>query len=55
VLLAPKGAKKLVTLLGSEDLTILTDLSYSGDMSQCDLGNGNIIDSTDQEVSPEDR
>jgi hypothetical protein len=55
VLLAPKGAKKLATLLGNEDLVILTDLSNSGDMSQCELDKGNIIDFTDEELSPEDR
>jgi hypothetical protein len=52
--LAPKGANNLATLLGSEDLAISTDLSNSGDMSQCELDKGNIIDFTDEELSPED-
>jgi hypothetical protein len=55
MLLAPKGANKLATPLGNEDLAILTDLSNSGDMSQCELDKGNIIDFTDEELSPEDR
>jgi hypothetical protein len=55
VLLAPKGANKLATPLGSEDLAILTDLSNSDDMSQCELDMGNIVDFTDEELSPEDR
>jgi hypothetical protein len=54
VLLAPKGVNKLATPLGSEDLAILTDLSNSGDMSQCELDKGNIIDFTDEELSPKD-
>jgi hypothetical protein len=53
MLLAPKGANKLATPLGSEDLAILTDLSNSSDMSQCELDKGNIIDFTDEELSPE--
>jgi hypothetical protein len=55
VLLAPKGANKLATPLGSKDLAILTDLSNSSDMSQCELDKGNIIDFTDEELSPVDR
>jgi hypothetical protein len=55
VLLAPKCANKLATPLGNEDLAILTDLSNSNDMSQCELDKGNIIDFTDEELSPEDR
>jgi hypothetical protein len=55
VLLAPKGANKLATSLGSEDLAILTHLSNSGDMSQCELNKGKIIDFTNEELSPEDR
>jgi hypothetical protein len=42
-------------VLGSEDPAILTDLSNSGDMSQCELDKGNIIDFTDEELSLEDR
>jgi hypothetical protein len=34
----------------SEDLAILTDLSKSGDMSQCELDKGNVIDFTDEEL-----
>jgi hypothetical protein len=34
-----------------EDLTILTDLPNSGDMSQCELDKGNIIEFTDDELS----
>jgi hypothetical protein len=52
--LAPKGANKLATLLGSEDLAILTELSNSGNMSRCELDKGNIINFTDEELSPED-
>jgi hypothetical protein len=37
-----------------EDLAILTDLSNSSDMSQCDLNKNNIIDFTNEELSPED-
>jgi hypothetical protein len=55
MLLARKGVNKLATPLGSEDLAILTDLSNSGDMSQCELDKGNIIDFTDEYLSPEDR
>jgi hypothetical protein len=54
-MLAQKGANKLATPLGSEDQAILTDLFNSGDMSQCELDKGNIIDFTDEELSPEDR
>jgi hypothetical protein len=39
--------------LGNENLAILTDLSNSSDMSQCELDKGNIIDFTDEELSPE--
>jgi anti-sigma factor RsiW len=53
--LAPKGANKLATLLGSADLAILTELSNSGNMSQCELDQGNIINFTDEELSAEDR
>jgi hypothetical protein len=52
--LAPKGANKLATPLGSEDLSLLTDLSNYGDMSQCELDKNNIIDFTDEELPPED-
>jgi hypothetical protein len=55
VLLAPKGVNKLATSLGNENLDILTDLSNSSNMSQCELDKGNIIDFTDEELSPEDR
>jgi hypothetical protein len=48
-------ANKLATPLGSEDLAILTNLSNTGDMFQCELDKGNIIDFTDEELSPEDR
>jgi hypothetical protein len=41
--------------LGSEDLAILTDISNSSDMSQCEINKGTIIDFTDEELSPEDR
>jgi hypothetical protein len=54
VLLAPKGVNELATSLGSEDLAILTDLSNSGDMFQCELDKGNIIDFTDEELWHED-
>jgi hypothetical protein len=54
-LIPEKGVNKLATPLGSEDLAILTDLSNSGDMSQCEINKGNIIDFTDEELSPEDR
>jgi hypothetical protein len=50
-----KGVNKLATPLGTEDLAILTDLSNSGDMSQCEINKGNIIDFTDEELSPEHR
>jgi hypothetical protein len=50
-----KGVNKLVNPLGSEDLAILTDLSNSSDMSQCEINKGNIIDFMDEELSPEDR
>jgi hypothetical protein len=55
VLLAPKVANKLATPLGSKDLAILTDLSNSGDMSQFEIDKNNIINFTDEELSPEDR
>jgi anti-sigma factor RsiW len=55
LLIPEKGVNKLATPLGSEDLAILTDLSNSGDMSQCEINKGNIIDFTDEELSPEDR
>jgi hypothetical protein len=48
-------ANKLATPLGSEDPTILIDLSNIGDMFQCELDKGNIIDFTDEELSHEDR
>jgi hypothetical protein len=51
--LAPEGANKLATLLGSADLAILTELSNSGNMSQCDLDQRNTINFTDEELSPE--
>jgi hypothetical protein len=54
VLLAPKGANKLATLLGKEDLAILTNISNSGDMSRCELDKDNNSDFKD-ELSPEDR
>jgi hypothetical protein len=54
-MLPPKGANKLATPLGTEDLAILIDLSNSGDMPQCELDKGNIIDFTDEELSPKDR
>ena len=50
-----KGVNKLATPLGNEDLAILTDLSNSGDMSRCELDENNIVDFTDEELSPEDR
>jgi anti-sigma factor RsiW len=53
-LISEKGVKKLATPLGSEDLAILTDLSNSSDMSQCEINKGNIIDFMDEELSPED-
>jgi hypothetical protein len=55
VLLALKGANKLATPLGNKDLAILTDLSNSCDMSQCELDKGNVTDFTDEVLSPEDR
>jgi hypothetical protein len=55
VLLAPKGANKLATPLGSKDLAILTDLSNYGDMSWCELDKNNIVVFTNVELSPEDR
>jgi hypothetical protein len=54
VLLAPKGANKLATPLGKEDLAILINLSNSGDMSRCELDKDNNNDFKD-ELSPEDR
>jgi hypothetical protein len=55
VLLALKGANKLATPLGNKDLAILTDLSNSCDMSQCELDKGNVTDFTDEVLSPKDR
>jgi hypothetical protein len=55
LLIPKKGVNKLATPLGSEDLAILTDLSNFGDMSLCEINKGNIIDFTDEELSPEDR
>jgi hypothetical protein len=52
--LAPEGANKLATPLGSEDLAILTNLSIFGDMSQCEIDKSNIIGFIDEELSPED-
>jgi hypothetical protein len=40
---------------GEEDPAILTDLSNSGDVSQCEINKGNIMDFTDEELSPKDR
>jgi hypothetical protein len=50
-----KGVNKLATPLGNEDLAILTDLSNSSGMSQCEINKGNIINFMDEELSPEDR
>jgi hypothetical protein len=40
---------------GEEDLAILTDLSNSSGMSQCELDKSNFIDFMDEDLSPEDR
>jgi hypothetical protein len=50
-----KDVNKLATLLGTEDLAILTDLSNSSDMSRCELDKDNIVNFTDEELSHEDR
>jgi hypothetical protein len=47
-LIPEKGVNKLATPPGSEDLAILTDLSNSSDMSQCEINKGNIIDFTEK-------
>jgi hypothetical protein len=49
-----KRCQQIGDSAGDEDLAILTDLSNSSDMSQCELDKGNIFDFTDEELSPGD-